>query len=403
MRCAVCAWSAKGVAWDIAQSAALTLRKADGKGKRLPLLNLTSILAYEPNPKDEIWPGGILSAGDATALVGAPGVGKSRLALQGALCTILGQPFLGWETRGQGLKWLFLQTENSTRRLRADLVAMTRHFTTEAKAAIDESMRVLNVAALEFGSICMVEGHPDRVRIEATIADFAPDIVVIDPLRDAGKGDPNKDADMLEACQSIGAVMRAGNPRRVPMVVHHGRTGAAEASRVFGDDAASFARNSKVLYGWLRSQINVASAGANWPDTVIFGCGKTSNGPRWEPFAARLDPHIMTYERLTAEEFDLDEWCECMVSARARKIRVPTPQEVAQVVTEAGGEVHGGKNKPDGLVRQVMRTYKVSRATAMTAVEGAEGETIEHRMVSVARKQGGVGPKVYVLRRVEGR
>jgi hypothetical protein len=224
-------------------------------------------------------------------------------------------------------------------------------------------------------------------------------VCVIDPLRDAGRGDLNKDDGMTETCQGIGEVIRAGNPRRVPLVVHHGRTGSLEAGKVFGDDAASFARNSKVLYGWLRSQINVAAAGVDYPGTIIFGCGKCSNGPQWGAFAARLDEGTMTYRRLESEEFDLDEWTESM-GGKARKTARQrlTPDQVAHVLGKAGGEVRGGVNSPDGLVAKVKRAYGVSRDEAATAVESALGQSIQYMDQPRNSRSGGSPVRVYILK-----
>lgn len=370
----------------------------------LPLMGLNQILAYIPDPRDEIWPGGILSAGLPTGLIGAPGAGKSRLALQGSICTILGEDFLGWETKGKGMKWLFLQTENSTRRLQQDLGAMTAHYSAVQLREIDESLRVLNMSEMDFATICMGDGHPDKERILATLEAWPADIVVIDPLRDAGRGDPNKDADMIETCQGIAAVMRRSNPRRVPLAIHHGRTGASEASKVFGDDAASFGRNSKVLHGWLRSQINVAPAGVEWPDIVIVGCGKNSNGPKWEPFAARLQLDSMTYRRLEDGEFGLNEWAEKMSDAKRSRSKLPTPQQIAEVLEKAGGELIGGINAEKGLISVVKRKFKVSRDLARDAVASALGVTIDEvEGEKSGYRGGGKAAKKYVLRSSQGR
>jgi hypothetical protein len=396
--CPECGWGADGEPWSIAAVAAKA-RPASAKPAGLPLLDLATILAYEPNEKEEIWPGGILSAGLPTAIVGAPGVGKSRLSLQAAIATLLGWKFLGWETRGQGLKWLFLQTENSTRRLKADLGAMTRHLTEDLKATVHAGLRVLDVMSMDFATICMTDGHPDRGAILRTLEEWQPDIVVIDPLRDAGQGDPNKDADMTSTCQGIASVVRKSNPRRAPLIIHHGRTGAQEASRVFGDDAPSFARNSKVLYGWLRSQINVAPAGIEHPGVVIVGCGKCSDGPKWEPFAARLNEETMTYRRLERAEFDLEEWSGQMTGAVRKKRAQPSAEEVAAVVAEAGGEVGGGLNAPDGLMQRVSRVFGVSRAVAQAAIDAAKGATIEATLKRNATDHGGGKPqRIYVLK-----
>jgi hypothetical protein len=395
-----CGWNAAGEAWEIAVTAATSKPSASAHADgTLPLWTLESLLAFEPNPADEIWAGGILSAGERSALIGSPGVGKSRLALQAALCTILGKPFLGLETRAPGAKWLFLQTENSGRRLKHDLSMMARTLSLAERRAVNASLSILNVDAMDFGSICMAQDHPDRERIAATIAAIDPLVCVIDPLRDAGRGDLNKDDAMTETCQGIAEVIRAGNPRRVPLVVHHGRTGSMEAGKVFGDDAASFARNSKVLYGWLRSQINIAAAGIDWPDTIVFGCGKCSNGPKWDPFAARLDAATMTYRRLEAEEFDLDEWTEAMGGKARKSARQRlTPQQVAEVLGKAGGEVRGGVNSPDGLVAKVKRAYGVSRDEAATAVEAALGESIQYLPQPRRGHSGGSPVRVYTLK-----
>jgi hypothetical protein len=345
--------------------------------KPLPLWTLGRILTYTPNPADEIWEGGVLSATERAAIIGSPGVGKSRLALQAAICTILGRRFLIWTTNARGSVWLFLQTENNGRRLKHDLSRMIRGLSEAEKALVNQCLHIVNIDDMDFGSICMAPTSPDRERIAATIAEVDPLVVVIDPLRDAGRGDPNKDDAMTETCQAIGEMVRAGNPRRVPLVIHHGRTGSMEASKVFGDDADSFARNSKVLYGWLRSQINVAAAGVERPGVVIFGCGKNSNGPRWEPFAAELDEETMTYRVL--DDFDLDAWRDG-AGAKSKKSatkKLPTPEEIAELVRRSGGKVTGGENAPDGLVQRMRRAFRVTVNEAKALIESARGVTIQ--------------------------
>jgi len=142
----------------------------------------------------------------------------------------------------------------------------------------------------------------------------------------------------------------------VPLVLHHGRTGASEASKVFGDDAASFARNSKVLYGWLRSQINIAPAGQNHPGTVIVGCGKNNNGPRWEPFAAQLDEETMTYHRIPPQNFDLSEWEKNMATEIGkRKKPTPTSEQVIAIIRKSGGSMRTHAKEPSGLMQTLFR------------------------------------------------
>ena len=56
----------------------------------------------------------------------------------------------------------------------------------------------------------------------------------------------------------IGRITRQGDPQRIPVILHHALTGKSGAARATGFDRGSFGRNSKVLLGWVRSQINVA-------------------------------------------------------------------------------------------------------------------------------------------------
>lgn len=220
--------------------------------------------------------------------------------------------------------------------------------------------------------------------------------MLIDPLRDACRGDPNKDDVTTDACRGISEVTRHGGIRRTPLVVHHGRTGAAEASKVFGDDAASFARNSKVLYGWLRSQINVAAAGIDHPGVVIIGCAKVSNGPSWPPFAARLNERHMRYEVLP--DFDLDEWAEGMGNGSpGRRKKSVTPEDVASLIDRAGGEVVGGVHSPDGLVQRVMKEFKIGRPASEEAVRTALGATIQY--IDRPAPNGRQGKRVFVLKK----
>ena len=390
---------AQGDPWEVVTAVRAAMPVAAAKSGALPMWTLEEILAFQPDPANQIWPGGILTAGDAAALVGAPGVGKSRLALQAAVCTILGRHFLGWETRGRGKKWLFLQTENNGERLQHDLQRMTAILSAADRALLNSCLRILKIDAMEFGSICMVADHPDRARIEQALEEFGPDIVVIDPLRDAGRGDPNKDEMMTETCQSIAEVVKRGAPQRTPLIIHHGRTGKAEASKVFGDDSASFARNSKVLYGWLRSQINVAEAGIDYPGVVIVGCGKCSNGRKWEAFAAQLDERTMMYVRLRAEDFDLDEWAGdagAPVGRAGKSKRKVSPEEVAAVVARHGGRMRGGEKAPEGLTQRLRGEFNLSREDALRAIERSLGETVE----SVEESDGKAGrqTRIYYLK-----
>jgi len=384
---------------EVPDSSPITSTSSSSSGtKLLPLLTLDQILAYEDNPADLVWEDGVLAAGEEACLVGAPGAGKSRLVLQAAVCTILGRPFLKWQTNAPDSRWLFLQTENNMRRLKLDLSRMVRGLSAVERQRINSHLLITDIGDMDFEGICLSADSTSRDIIAATILHFDPTVVVIDPMRDAGRGDLNNDAAMTEACHAIRKIVKAGNPRRIPLVLHHGRTGACEAAKVFGPDAQSFGRNSKAMIGWTRSQFNVAAAGKAWPGLVIFGCAKNSNGPEWDEFAAQLDTETMTYSLL--DDFDCRAWQDGVGkggrSAATAAKTLPTPEEIAGLVMRAGGRVTGGVNSPDGLVKRTQDAFLVTRAQATDAIEAARGITIQS--VGGERVGGKMQALSYVLK-----
>ena len=103
-------------------------QQSENKRPPLTIRPIDEILAMQFDLADLILPNGYLTLGERTAMCGMGGVGKSRVVMQLALCCRTGREFLGWETCGPELRWLFLQTENSCRRLQSDLQRMLSAF-----------------------------------------------------------------------------------------------------------------------------------------------------------------------------------------------------------------------------------------------------------------------------------
>ena len=80
----------------------------------------SQFLAYEDDPQDIVLSNGYLGKGSPCVLCGPPGIGKSRIILQMAIKSVLGQEFLGWDTNASGLKWLIFQNENGNKRIKSD-------------------------------------------------------------------------------------------------------------------------------------------------------------------------------------------------------------------------------------------------------------------------------------------
>jgi hypothetical protein len=299
--------------------------------KRQPLTirTINEILDMFFDDKELVLPNGYLAHGEKTAICGMGGVGKSRLVMQLALCCRTGQSFLGWETQGRDLRWVFLQTENSCRRLQFDLERMLAAFTPEECELIKGGVFFHTLEEDEDGFLMLDLENSER--IAEAIASTRADIVVFDPLRDFGSNDLNSDKHMTETLREISRVTKRGNPRRIPLVIHHAGTGRAGIQKTTGYDRSSFGRNSKVLFSWARAH---APALPNSNDTIIIASAKCSNSREFEPFAAHLDQDTMLYVRL--DDFDFDEWRQSLEPPKRGAPKKPTLEMLLEILPLEG-------------------------------------------------------------------
>ena len=283
------------------------------KMEPLTFRRLNEILAMEFDDADFVLRNGYLTKGDPAAICGAGGIGKSRLVSQLVRDMLLGQPFLGrWVTNGQDLNVMVLQSENSNRRMKSDLWAQCIELTQAQKDHIHEHC-VWHTLENSDDSFLTLASDENQQRIEEAIAFHKPDLVVWDVLRDFAVDDPNSDKFMQQSLSIIGRLTRKYNSQCIALVLQHARTGKAGAATATGYDRASFGRNSKVLFSWTRSQINVAAYGDKDNDVLIIASGKCNNAEEFKPFAVRLNKKTMSYEvDESITEEDIAAWHEEM-------------------------------------------------------------------------------------------
>ena len=161
----------------------------------------------------------------------------------------------------------------------------------------------------------------NKERAEHTIMETAANVVVFDPLRDFSLEDLNSDKFMGDTLRDILRVTKRGNPKRVPLAVHHSGTGKAGIQKVTGFDRSSFGRNSKVLQLMVRAQINVAPIKPNDNSAIIIASGKCNNAPEFEAFGARLSFETMLYA--PDPDFDIEGWQEQVASTKKRRTFSP--------------------------------------------------------------------------------
>jgi hypothetical protein len=201
-----------------------------------------------------------------------------------------------------------------------------------------------------------------RLRIQ----DTNPSGVLYDVLRDYGIGDLNSDEGMTATLSAIGRITRQGDPQRIPIVVQHALTGKSGAARATGLDRGSFGRNSKVLVGWARAQINLAPYEADNNEVLVVASGKANNAEEFQLFGIRLDSDTMTYKR--DDSIDLDEWKERVGINGNSEARKVTIAHVVKIVSKVG--LTGiAKAK---LVASFRRETNCSSATAYRTIDKAE-------------------------------
>jgi hypothetical protein len=306
------------------------------------------------NDDDIILGDRIMADGQSFVIVAAGGLGKSRTSIQLAACIATGRKFWTFETGKPNSIWLFLQTENTNRRLQSDLRPVKSWLGDDwPNFAARVKFHTVENDTDTFVNL----DSPDAIaNIQAAIKLHAPDIIVIDPLNDFAIGDLNKDADMKLTLQTLSRVCRKGNPRRAIVVLHHALTGKAGASKATGFDRASFGRNSKTLHAWTRAQINLAPVDADSNERLIVACGKCSNGREFQTFAVRLNPDTMIYE--CDPTVDVNEWSK-EISGQRDKEPLMTPERVRELcrVGMSKAELAHAVREDCGCVRQVAYKY----------------------------------------------
>jgi hypothetical protein len=206
---------------------------------------------------------------------------------------------------------VILQTENSSP---AEFTILPNaHRIYSWRTTRNKSRRVLSTLEADDDGFLMLDVENSE-RIVNAIAAVNADVVVHDPLRDFGSDDLNSDRYMTETLREISRITKRGNPKRIPLIIHHAGTGKAGILKATGFDRSSFGRNSKVLFSWVRAQINIAPGSADDNNTIVICSAKCSNAKEFEPFAATLDEETMLYGR--DEHFDFDAGQHSLESPR---------------------------------------------------------------------------------------
>ena len=284
---------------------------ADGVGvnQRFTIRGLQDILDYKIPPDHGLLRNenneALFEFGSVAGIVGPPGVGKSRLALQLAISQITGRTWCDLKTIGPARKWLMIGNENSRRRIARDLQGMCKSLAPEKLQLLRDNL-FTQVPETDDDMVIAVKGD-NMTRWRNTLSRIGPDVVVIDPFEAALENyDVNDAAAVRDTIQRLAAMAHEVKPLATVIFIHHARTGQANISQATGFDKDNFAKGSKTFTSMVRLQINIAPGDAEDFGKLIVSVGKSNDAKPFYPQGVALDEETRYYEKW--DEFDYDEW-----------------------------------------------------------------------------------------------
>lgn len=323
------------------------------------------ILAMSFSDSDLYLGDGLFAKGQCGAVIGPAGVGKSRIVTQIACSFILGTPFMGVEVGASDKTCLFLQSENSNRRLKDQLSKQIATYTDAQRKRINARLHIKTVendrdANLRMNSSANIDA------IARLMNEIEPDVIFVDPLNAFAKGSLTSADGMLATLHGLQALARNANPDAALIVVHHALANAKAFRDAVGPNRGSYGRDSKTLHGWSRGTINIAPGDPGDTRKILLACGKNSNGREFDPFGAVLNTDTMLYER--DAEFTLERWKALMGGESVGSLGL-SPDRVAEFVQERA------MTKAE-LVAEIMKETGCQKTKAYDAIRLAEDSTI---------------------------
>lgn len=205
-----------------------------------------------------------IARGNVTVLAGPPGVGKSRAALGLAVCGKTGQDWFGLKVH-RNFKTAILQNENGLYRLRKEF----------AESGIDGLDAYVRISAPPpFGML--FENAEFRAFLAEWLAEWLPDVLVLDPWNSAARDDTQRDYHGL--LQAVKSVLPKGDTEPALVIVAHTRKPKGDERRT-GRGLLNEVAGSHVLISVPRS-VFVMQHGTDDPedDRIVWTCSKNNDG-----------------------------------------------------------------------------------------------------------------------------
>ncbi len=251
--------------------------------------------------------GAVLTADGKGFIAGPTGVGKTNLLLRLSRCLCEGSPFLGL-TIPQPRRVLYLALEGSDRGMRRRLRKVWAGTDPEARQRFSFAQITLNLA-----------NEDDLNRLEALLYIERPEVLVIDPLRNAHPFDENASDEAARLTAILDGII--ARHRCAIICAHHDRKRPPFVRRDVGTDRV---RGSTALTGWLSFCLSI-DPDPKTPDLLLAEWTKTRDAE------VPLAPIVLEFDRDTLDFIPSDR-------APAGKV---SDDAILNAVFHAGGSIRG--------------------------------------------------------------
>ncbi|HLP10219.1 MAG TPA: AAA family ATPase [Opitutaceae bacterium] len=232
----------------------------------------SELTAYEPPEGGCLVGHNHITKGATAVIAGAAGIGKSRVAVALAVAGARGVDWMGL-TVHRRFRSLIIQSENGPLRLRDEFSAIGTN-------DLDGHIRVSPPPpfGFEFGNAHFVAA------IKATLADFQPDVVILDPWTATVTDDKGKD--YRETLQLLKRVFGCGDESPALVIVAHTRKPGNGDRVPRGRSLMHEVAGSYVLTSHARCVFNMLPASDDTSDDrVVFENSKNNDGKQVKPSA----------------------------------------------------------------------------------------------------------------------
>lgn len=325
---------------------------------------LTELLAGEDEPLDAIvsdgGDGAILTA-DGKGCIAAPtGIGKTNLLLRMSRNFCEASPFLGYPVPTPR-RVLYLALEGSQRALRrrlrkvwmgADAVAMQRFYLAHIS---------LNLAE-----------ENDLERLDEVLYSVRPEVLIIDPLRNAHPWDENVSHEVAHLTAILDAIIV--RHRCAIIFAHHDRKRPPFARQDAGIDKV---RGSTALTGWLSFCLSMDREPGGPKDRLVLAWTKTRDAE------SPLEPLVVDFRR---DNLDFEVSDDAAVGGKV------SDDAILNTVYQSGGSIRGtvlitgfveGAGASERWVRERVRALtRASRLIEYVAPDDRKTRAKSYRLVN---------------------